>query len=145
MNFEKSGPEQLPNREPVLVYKIVGEISQGKDMENLLKDIQEAIKENPPQRLIMDLAEVFYVNSSGIGMIMKIYKFLASKGIPLVMASFQREVAVVFINLNLFKVIKYFENVEEALKDLKGEIKLPSSTPAGSGTKPESESVGKPD
>ena len=78
-------------------------------------EMENAEKKN----LIIDLTDVTLMDSSGIGLILGRYKILKSLGGSLSVCCANDSVRKVLKLSGIEKIIKYYENIDEADKDFK--------------------------
>lgn len=98
-----------------LVVKITGEIDHfsANDIKN--KTDKEYRRLNS-KNILFDLSDVTFMDSSGIGVIMGRYKNVEANGGE-VGAAINTGLKKIFEVSGLFRIIKYYENIEHALKE----------------------------
>ena len=69
-------------------------------------------------KVIMDFSKVSFMDSSGIGVVIGRYKKLSMKNGVLCIANVKESVNRVFQLSGMFKIIKLYDNVNEAIKSI---------------------------
>jgi anti-anti-sigma factor len=101
----------------ITLYKFHGELVLNRDAEQLMEDIQSRMRQHPQRVMIFDFGGLFYVNSQGIGILLKIRQILADQEAGLVVTNMQQHVYSVFSDMGLFRFIFKFDNLYEAFKN----------------------------
>lgn len=70
------------------------------------------------EALIVNLSDVEYVDSSGLGALLLAYRQLSDHGIPVILVGVQDNVMKMLNISRLEEIFIYFETLEEALEDL---------------------------
>ena len=112
MKFER----QIKNN--TLIVKLSGDLIGEQSGTNLLEDVTTAIKENLLV-CIIDIAEMRYINSSGIGVLITILTKFRNKGgeVYLMNPSDSVKKLLVITKLNaIFQIIQSEEEVEKLTK-----------------------------
>ncbi len=99
-----------------LIVKIVGEIDHCSSNEITSKTDKEYKRLNS-KNIIFDLSDVTFMDSSGIGVIMGRYKNVAANGGIVAAAAINKDLKKIFEISGLFKIVKYYENIDKALKE----------------------------
>jgi anti-anti-sigma factor len=110
LNFDVARP-----RRGTLVLHIGGAVdaSTTDDLENHLKRCVE----EKPDFLIVDMAEVIYISSSGWGLIVKYMQKLAERGRKLVLAGLSSPIFKIFRDLGFEPLIPYYITLGKALEE----------------------------
>lgn len=103
---------EIKNVSNVSVVCLVGELTSGKWVDALWGDLQEL----QSRTVVFDLAEVSYVNSSGLRRMIEIHSRLGANGRILALATLQQPVLDIFVRLRLFTVIPIFHSLEESIE-----------------------------
>jgi len=103
-------------RNRILIVKMKGEIDHCSSKE-ITNKIDREYKRLNSKNMIFDLSGVTFMDSSGIGIIMGRYKNVVSNGGKVGAACICNELMKIFELSGLFKIIKYYENIEQALND----------------------------
>jgi anti-sigma B factor antagonist len=69
-----------------------------------------------PTRIVLDMAEVTYIDSSGIGEILKLFLEARNRAKKLVLANLPSSILKIMKNAKLDAVFTIAENLDEALK-----------------------------
>ncbi len=103
----------------IAFLKFKGEVTF--ERSNQLKEDakKQLSKKNKLESLILDLSEVPYVDSSGVGVILSLFKFMRLKGGSLAVAHPNEKINRVFEVTKMTEIIPVYEITEEALNDLK--------------------------
>jgi anti-anti-sigma factor len=83
------------------------------DLQNML-DFQSAPSEQPPVLNILDLTEVPYMDSTGLGMIVRHYVRCHGKGVPVIAAGANTRVLELFRLTKMVGVITTSSSVDDA-------------------------------
>ena len=111
MNFDVYVSKQYQN---VVIYKIQGEFTLSRTTEDLVKDILNRTRTEQLRVVIFDLKDMFYINSQGIGILVKTYKLLSEREAGLAVAGLQEQVFRVLSDMGIFRFIFKFMNLVEA-------------------------------
>lgn len=104
-------------REQVLVVRLKGEVDHH-EANRLRTEWQRYIKHEGVVHVILNLANVQFMDSSGIGVILGRYKEIISKGGELVVCHVTPPVERLFSMAGLYKIIRFEESEEQALLSL---------------------------
>lgn len=107
MNETKSGD--------VIILSLIGELMGGDEAKKFQERIYSAIK-NEEVHFILDMCEVKWMNSSGLGMIMGALTTLRSSGGDLKLACVSDRVRRPIIVTKLDSVLKMYLTADEAVK-----------------------------
>ena len=95
----------------VVTLSLIGPIDENSSP-TLDKEICEALAE-PVEILVLDMAGVDFITSSGVGIIVKAKTSLKRRGANLVIMNLQSQVEKVFEIIHLTPVLEVFESREE--------------------------------
>mgnify|MGYP006287668723 CR=1 FL=1 len=100
------------------VLKLDGELIF--DNSNQLKEEakKKLAKNGEIKKLILDLSQVPYLDSSGVGVILSIFKFMRKRNGSLSVAGPNQKIKRVFEVTKLTEVISVYDNVEEAMNEV---------------------------
>lgn len=104
-------------RENVLVVRLEGEIDHH-EASQLRKEWQGYIQQEEIVHVILNLANVHFMDSSGIGVILGRYKEIMSKGGELVVCHVTAPVERLFAMAGLYKIMRVEQSEEQALLSL---------------------------
>lgn len=85
------------------------------ESENYLKTEIEKLIEKEGKPLVLDLAELSYINSSGLGILINLLKRNKGMGGDLYLASPSKEIRELFRITSLDHVFKLFDDTESAI------------------------------
>lgn len=103
--------------EDKLIVTLLGELDHH-SAEEVRAKIDDRIEKNSPSKVIMDFARVTFMDSSGIGVVIGRYKKLSMKKGILCIVNAKESVKRVFELSGLFKIIKLYNSLEEALRSV---------------------------
>ena len=86
-----------------------------------LKDYLQRLLEGGPTSLVIDLSEVRFIDSSGLGALLSGYKNASLRQGSLALAGLQSRVRSMFELTRLHRVFDIYPNLQEALDHAKGE------------------------
>ncbi|MGL4774100.1 MAG: anti-sigma F factor antagonist [Clostridium sp.] len=98
-----------------LIVNLMGELDHH-SAEEVRVRIDDRIQREEVKKVILDFKGVTFMDSSGIGVVVGRYKKINAKGGALCITNINRSVNKVFELSGLFKVIKSYETVEEAVE-----------------------------
>lgn len=102
------------------IIKIIGklEILSGKE---LIATIQ-TMMESKPEIIILDLQEVTFADSGGLGAIVRAFKISQSGGVRFVICTSQNQICSIFHLTSMNQIIEIYKTKEEFYEQLKQEI-----------------------
>lgn len=104
-------------RENVLIIRLQGELDHHEA--TILREAwQNKLKEGTVQHVILNLEEVSFMDSSGIGVLLGRYKEILQLGGELVVCSVNPAIQRIFEMSGMFKIIRLEENEQFALHSL---------------------------
>jgi len=106
--------ETLPNG--VGVIEVRGPLLGDQEIAELRKAIAEFI-DRQWKRLLIDLTEATFLNSTGMGVLVSAHTSYAKRGWQLKLCGINRQVNLVFAVTNLRKVFSIHEHRDDALKN----------------------------
>ncbi|MGM0437713.1 MAG: anti-sigma factor antagonist [Bacillota bacterium] len=102
----------------VPIMKFNGEIVFENSNE-LKEKAKGKMKETDYQNLIMDFKDVSFIDSSGIGFVLSLFKFLREKEGELAIANANEKIKKSFEITKISQIIEIFDSVDEAYNQLK--------------------------
>ena len=102
----------------VLVLQIHGKILMGEGNVAIKKKIQEKVA-GGVKDIVLDLAEVPYIDSSGLGELISSYTTIQKAGGKLKLANLTNKIVDLLSITKLVTVFEYFGSVEEAVASFK--------------------------
>jgi stage II sporulation protein AA (anti-sigma F factor antagonist) len=106
LNFEK--------QKDILIVNLNGELDHNSAEEVRVK-IDDRIDRDNIKKVILDFSSVSFMDSSGIGAVLGRYKKLTNKGGILCVAKPSKNANRIFELAGLYKVIKSYNTVDEAV------------------------------
>lgn len=101
----------------MLVVRLIGELDHHEA--SILRDAwQKKLKEEDVQHVILNLEQVTFMDSSGIGVILGRYKEIIHSGGELIVCSINPAIKRLLEMSGLFKIIRLVENEQFALHSL---------------------------
>lgn len=104
-------------KEDVLIVRLTGELDHH-TAETLRKEWKDMLYTHPVKHVILNLAEISFMDSSGLGVILGRYKEVLQLGGEMVVCSVTPAINRLFEMAGLFKIIRLAENEEYALETL---------------------------
>ena len=105
------------NNDKNLIVYLSGELDHHSSQE-VREKIDDKIDEKSLQKVILDFSEVTFMDSSGIGVLIGRYKKLSMKDAKLCVINLKESVKRVFELSGMLKIIKVYNNLEEALEQI---------------------------
>lgn len=102
-------------KEGALVVRPRGELDLGV-ADELRNKMERALDENPVRHLVINLENVSFIDSSGLGVILGRYKKVAMSGGRVSLVKASPQVRKVMEMSGLLRIMKEFASEEEALK-----------------------------
>ena len=108
---------ELVMENEIAILKIDDEIIF--DNSNAFKEkSKKMLVNNDSNNLVLDLSQVPYIDSSGIGYILSLFKFIRSQGGRLVIANPNEKIKKVFEITKMTEVFQMYESVEKAVTEI---------------------------
>lgn len=104
-------------KEDVLIVRLSGELDHH-EAEMLRHKWQKILYQNPVKHVVVNLEQVTFMDSSGIGVILGRYKEVMQLGGKMVVCSITPSVKRLFEMSGIFKVVQLAKNEEFALSTL---------------------------
>lgn len=101
----------------ILVIYLYGELDHH-NAEKIRDKIDDEIDSEGLSKLILDFSNVTFMDSSGIGVVVGRYKKLTSKKGNICITRLNNTIKRVFELSGLFKLIKNYDNIEQALQNV---------------------------
>lgn len=109
LKFEKNNDK--------LIVDFIGELDHHSAEEVRVK-VDDRIERDNIKKLILNFSGVTFMDSSGIGVVVGRFKKISSLGGSLSITNISNNVKKVFELSGLFKIIKNYDTVDEALKSM---------------------------
>jgi len=100
----------------ILVVSIKGRLTVGSD--GFFRSETAGFSEKF-QKIVMDCSEMEYIDSTGLGLIVRFFKEFTDAGGKFVLAALQPKPKLVFEITSASKIFEIYENVEKALEALR--------------------------
>ena len=100
-----------------LIAELRGELDHHSAQE-IRNKLDDAIERDKIQNLIMSFEGVTFMDSSGIGVVIGRYKKLSIRGGKLLVTNINSTIGKVFELSGLYKIIKVYASIEEALRSV---------------------------
>ena len=102
----------------VTIFDLKGKILFGDGIDELRQSIDATIKDNEKQ-LVLNFAEVPYLDSTGLGEVVRSYTTLKKEGGTIKIVNLTNKVKDLMMVTKLITVFETFENENEAVKSFK--------------------------
>ncbi|GLC28658.1 anti-sigma F factor antagonist [Clostridium omnivorum] len=107
---------KFENEKDTLIVYLMGELDHH-SAEEVRTKIDDRLDRSGITKLIMDFTNVTFMDSSGIGVVIGRFKKLSLKKGEVCIANVNSSVKRVFELSGMFKIIKLYENLEQALSN----------------------------
>jgi stage II sporulation protein AA (anti-sigma F factor antagonist) len=104
-------------KKDVLVVRLQGELDHH-TAEDLRTKVDDILRNPEIRHILLSLADLSFMDSSGIGVILGRFKQISARSGEMVVCSINPTIYRIFEMSGLFKVIKFRENEAEALQIL---------------------------
>ncbi|MFS0554021.1 anti-sigma F factor antagonist [Brevibacillus sp. 179-C9.3 HS] len=104
----------METRQDVLVIRLQGELDHH-TAEELRKKADDLLRTPAIRHIVLSLADLTFMDSSGIGVILGRYKQISARSGEMYVCSINPTIYRIFEMSGLFKVIKFRENEADAL------------------------------
>ncbi|QDS34567.1 anti-sigma F factor antagonist [Brevibacillus brevis] len=104
----------METRQDVLVIRLQGELDHH-TAEELRKKADDLLSTSTIRHIVLSLADLTFMDSSGIGVILGRYKQISARSGEMYVCSINPTIYRIFEMSGLFKVIKFRENEADAL------------------------------
>jgi len=108
---------KFETKKEVLLIRLKGELDHH-TAEELRQKATDVIEKNKIHHIILNLEELTFMDSSGLGVILGRYKQIQSQGGEMVVCSISPTVKRLFDLSGLFKIIRFVDDEQNALKTL---------------------------
>lgn len=107
---------KFDEQDKTLIVTLLGELDHHSS-EEVRNKIDYRLDNDDITKLILNFSGVTFMDSSGIGVVIGRYKKLAMKNGSLFVVSVSNRVKKIFELSGIYKIIKEFDTIEEALKN----------------------------
>jgi stage II sporulation protein AA (anti-sigma F factor antagonist) len=108
---------EMEQHRKALIIRLKGELDHH-TAETVKARMEEAIKREDSQNIILSLKDLTFMDSSGLGVILGRYKQITAKGGKMVVCDIHQEVYRLFEMSGLFKIVVLETNERAALSSL---------------------------
>ncbi|GAA0481558.1 anti-sigma F factor antagonist [Virgibacillus sp. MSP4-1] len=108
---------QFESKHQVLLVRLTGELDHHTS-EDLKQQWQSEMKKSDIQHVVVNLEDLSFMDSSGLGVMLGRYKEVQELGGEMVVCSISPSVKRLFELSGLFKIVRLEEDEAEALKNL---------------------------
>ncbi len=112
----------IESEDGILVLELEGKLLFEGSHE-IKEKAKEYLVDQKVEKLVVDLSCVEFMDSSGVGVLISLFKNLRERGGKMVLAAPTKDVSRVFELTMLGQIIKIFDNIEEAVQSFVGEGK----------------------
>ena len=99
----------------VAILRITGDITLGKGGDVMLKDKVYSLLQDGHRKLLLDLGQVSYVDSAGLGQLVSVHATTARQGATLKLLNVAKKLRDLLVVTRLLVVFDTYENEAEAL------------------------------
>lgn len=107
----------LSHQRQALIVRLSGELDHH-TAERVKQDMEAELEKGIYSDVILNLSELSFMDSSGIGVILGRYKQVSQLGGKMVICNVHPTIYRIFEMSGLFKIIPFHENEEDALQSL---------------------------
>ncbi|MBC2581172.1 anti-sigma F factor antagonist [Clostridium sp. DJ247] len=108
---------EFENKEDKLIVHMIGELDHH-SAEEVRSKIDDRLDRDNISKLIMDFQGISFMDSSGIGVVIGRYKKLTLKKGDICIINVSDSVKRVFELSGMFKIIKLYESLEDAVRNI---------------------------
>ncbi|WP_018922149.1 anti-sigma F factor antagonist [Salsuginibacillus kocurii] len=108
---------ELTKEKNVLCVRLTGELDHHTALE-LRTELDEALKDEDVHHMLLNLEDLRFMDSSGIGVILGRYKTIAAREGEVVVCAISEEVNRIFEMAGMYKVLRLEEGEKSALRTL---------------------------
>jgi stage II sporulation protein AA (anti-sigma F factor antagonist) len=108
---------EFENKNDKLIVHMAGELDHH-SAEEVRNKIDDRVDRDNTRKLIMDFSDVSFMDSSGIGVVIGRYKKLNLKKGSICITKISGSVERVFELSGMFKIIKSYKSIEEAIESI---------------------------
>lgn len=101
----------------ILIIKLNGELDHHSS-EYVRDKVDDEILEKNPKNILFDMSHMNFMDSSGIGVIIGRYKFIASNGGKVGIVSMKPQIKRIYEICGLKRIIPSFDNLKTAIEKL---------------------------
>ena len=106
---------ETQTKDDVVILRVNGDITLGKGSDVILKDKVNSLLQQGHRKILLDLGQVSYVDSAGLGQLVQIHATTARQGAALKVLNVTKRLRDLLVVTKLLLVFDTFENEAEAL------------------------------
>ncbi|NLI57732.1 MAG: anti-sigma F factor antagonist [Clostridium sp.] len=110
---------KISYRGTTLIVSLAGELDHH-SAEYVRQKIDNELMKSSNRDVILDFSDVSFMDSSGIGVVIGRYKNIQKLNGKLIIINLNNQVRRIFEMSGLLKIIPVYDNVEDAIKNVKG-------------------------
>lgn len=107
----------LTTKNQVLIIRLVGELDHH-TAEELRKQVEETIEKQSINHILLNLEELSFMDSSGLGVILGRYKRIKQHDGQMIICAISPSIYRLFELSGMFKILKIVDSEEQALESL---------------------------
>ena len=100
------------------VFTVSGELTAGADANLLLENVKKEA-EDKTKKIIFDIRQIYYINSTGIGMLARMVSHIRKMGGECALVLSRNNVTTALQGTGFLKIVPHFFDNEGALSDAK--------------------------
>jgi stage II sporulation protein AA (anti-sigma F factor antagonist) len=108
---------ELTAKEQVLIIRLVGELDHH-TAEKLRHQVEEKIESNGIRHILLNLEDLSFMDSSGLGVILGRYKQITQLGGKMIVCAISPSIYRLFELSGMFKILQVVDSEEQALLSL---------------------------
>lgn len=108
---------KVEHKKNVVTVRLIGELDHHTS-EDVRRRLDEILMKDNSQHMIVNMNELSFMDSSGIGVLLGRYKLLRNKGGKLILCQISKPVHKLLELSGLFKIIDVYDEENEALSSL---------------------------
>ncbi|MDQ0339163.1 stage II sporulation protein AA (anti-sigma F factor antagonist) [Caldalkalibacillus uzonensis] len=108
---------ELSTKEDVLIIRLAGELDHH-TAEQLRRKAEQKLSEENINHILLNLADLTFMDSSGLGVILGRYKQISQQGGQMIVCAISPTIYRLFELSGMFKILKFVDSEEQALETL---------------------------
>lgn len=107
----------LTTKDDVLIIRLKGELDHH-TAEKLKEQVEQRLEDKSVRHILLNLADLSFMDSSGLGVILGRYKQISQKGGQMIVCAISPTIYRLFELSGMFKILHIAEDEEQALHTL---------------------------
>jgi len=107
-------------KKDILIVRLEGELDHH-HAEEIRKSLDELLEDSSIRHLILDLRNLNFMDSSGIGVFIGRYKTISKRGGQVCITNVNPQLARILDVSGLYRILKVYNTVEQAVDGIRGE------------------------